>query len=218
MVVTVSITSLATGIGIDTNSTSLPPAGIYTSPLVVHGTYPSIYGPIVLSNIALQPLQPVDRELVNGGQDEIQSFDGLISGDFEVGGLEIPGQSAIGPLTVIVYGYGVSQTGVFATEITSLLLSAPDFGGLLLRESPTLPSTGQTTITPIGGGMFHIESFFDVFTELSLDGGATWSPDTSGPAHIVLTSAVPEPSTMALAGIGALGLLACGLGRRRLSR
>ncbi|MES1181097.1 MAG: PEP-CTERM sorting domain-containing protein, partial [Verrucomicrobiota bacterium] len=51
-----------------------------------------------------------------------------------------------------------------------------------------------------------IDSFFDVFTELSLDGGATWMPDTSGPMHVNLVE-TPEPSVCALAGLAA-GLLA----------
>ena len=46
-----------------------------------------------------------------------------------------------------------------------------------LRESPTLASTGSMTITSDGsgtGGTF--DSFFDVFFEISMDGGATFTP------------------------------------------
>lgn len=77
----------------------------------------------------------------------------------------------------------------------------------MIRESPTLASTGQTTVTPIGGGLFQIDSFFDVFTELSLDGGATWLPSvntthTAPYAGHVELQGVPEPSTFALIGLG----------------
>ena len=51
-------------------------------------------------------------------------------------------------------------------------------GGTLIRESPTRQSLGQTQITDLGGGQFRIDSFFDVFTELSVDGGQTWLPST----------------------------------------
>jgi hypothetical protein len=51
-----------------------------------------------------------------------------------------------------------------------------------IRESPTKASTGKVTKTPIAGG-YMIGSFFDIFTELSADGGATWSP-TSAPMHV----------------------------------
>jgi hypothetical protein len=49
----------------------------------------------------------------------------------------------------------------------------------MIRESPTLPSLGQTSITDLGGGLYQIDSFFDVFTELSIDGGNTWLPADS---------------------------------------
>jgi len=35
-------------------------------------------------------------------------------------------------------------------------------------------SRGQTRITAAPGG-FMVSSFFDVFTELSIEGGSTWS-------------------------------------------
>ena len=69
----------------------------------------------------------------------------------------------------------------------------------MIRESPTLASVGQTTITDIGGGMYRIDSFFDVFTELSVDGGNSWIPSDSS-TRVTLES--PEPSTFALLGLG----------------
>jgi len=65
------------------------------------------------------------------------------------------------------------------TEILQMDLSGGSLPPLLhLRSipSPTMPSTGLMTLEPIPGG-FHIDSFFDVFTEISLDGGTTWHPD-----------------------------------------
>jgi len=49
-----------------------------------------------------------------------------------------------------------------------LQLSLQSAGPIQVRESPTLQSTGQTTITDQGSGLVRIDSFFDVFTELSL--------------------------------------------------
>jgi hypothetical protein len=63
----------------------------------------------------------------------------------------------------------------YDTEMLSLQLSG---GGLMLRESPTRASTGRTTIRQVTGG-YQISSFFDVFTELSLDGGNSWTPSSS---------------------------------------
>jgi hypothetical protein len=70
----------------------------------------------------------------------------------------------------------------------------------IIRESPTLASTGRTTIESLPGGQYRIDSFFDVFTDMSVDGGATWFP------------MVPEPSALLLSVLAMFGLGAC---RRR---
>ncbi len=70
---------------------------------------------------------------------------------------------------------GASQ--VFDTEMLSLDISGGTLPpGVMLRESPTRASSGKLKMQPGGGGGALISSFFDVFTELSLDGGMTWSP------------------------------------------
>jgi len=66
----------------------------------------------------------------------------------------------------------------FSTEMLSLNVAGR---GLMLRESPTRPSPGKTNIRPLSTGGDMISSFFDVFTEISLDGGQTWyQADVSG--------------------------------------
>ena len=72
-----------------------------------------------------------------------------------------------------------------------------------VRESPTQPSTGEVTITDLGGGNFQIDSFFDIFTELSVNGGL-FDPDSNGPARMELC---PEPASLGLLIIGGLALL-----------
>jgi hypothetical protein len=74
---------------------------------------------------------------------------------------------------------------------------------IFLRESPTIASTGQTVITDLGGGMYNIDSFFDVYTELSVDGGLTWTAGDK-PMRMVL---YPEPATVLLLGLGSIALL-----------
>jgi hypothetical protein len=76
--------------------------------------------------------------------------------------------------------------------------------GVMIRESPTLASTGKTAITDQGGGVFRIDSFFDVFTELSVDNGASWIPSNS-PMHLEGTNSIPEPSTLMLVGLCLIG-------------
>jgi len=84
--------------------------------------------------------------------------------------------------------------------------------GVMLRESPTLDSTGETTIADFGDGTYGIDSFFDIFTELSLDDGLSWIPDESAPAHVDLS---PEPSSLAMLGLGGLMAMACRARRHR---
>jgi hypothetical protein len=65
----------------------------------------------------------------------------------------------------------------FDTELVTFELggsTAP--AGAMVRESPSVASTGRTTITALSGGQYRIESFYDVWLELSLDGGGTWHP------------------------------------------
>lgn len=67
-------------------------------------------------------------------------------------------------------------TRVFDAEMTTLDLAGPDMPpGILARESPTKASSGRYVITGIRHG-YRIESFFDVWLEISLDGGRSWHP------------------------------------------
>jgi hypothetical protein len=67
-----------------------------------------------------------------------------------------------------------SSISTFDTEITGLNLTGTSlFGNLMLRESPTKQSLGRHTFRPEPRG-YRVSSFFDVFTELSTDGGITW--------------------------------------------
>jgi hypothetical protein len=89
-----------------------------------------------------------------------------------------PQQPIFGPAQTTVRMQFHSQSGptrFFDTEMLQLDISG---GPLMIRESPTRASTGRTAVTDLGGGMYQIDSFFDVFTELSLDGGQTWYPST----------------------------------------
>jgi hypothetical protein len=87
-----------------------------------------------------------------------------------------------------------SDNPIYDTEMISLNLTLPD--GLMVRNSPTLPSRGMTEIDAQSDGTYQISSFFDIFTELSLDGGNTWSPATNGPVRVQLTPQAPEvPAT-----------------------
>ena len=67
----------------------------------------------------------------------------------------------------------------------------PGTPGVLLRESPTLKSRGLTRVgnSPSLSRPYLVDSFFDIFTEISLDGGQTWSRSLE-PTHVELN---PQP-------------------------
>ncbi len=135
--------------------------------------------------------------------------------------VSIPGYSGpvvfTGSIGILIFGRAAeSDTGVFAAEMLSLHLTDPF--GAIVRESPTLTSSGVTSITTIPGG-FQISSFFDIFPELSIDGGQSWIPEDGGPGgpvHLMLTP-TPEPSSLTMMMAGA-GLIAIVRRRRRANR
>ncbi len=86
---------------------------------------------------------------------------------------------------------------------------APDGSPILFREDPTVTGPiGEVTVTSDPRG-YRISSFFDVFLDVSLDGGNTWTP-ADQPVQLDLT---PEPATLSLLALG--GCLAVFRRRRR---
>jgi hypothetical protein len=185
--------------GVNTSSPELPPdTGLY---VISSGPLPTFHLPgltVVLGTVREKPSLELpffrNRGLPNNEIDSFAaSMDAMVSID---GGPSQP-LSANGPAVVALFGKWNLTTGSFNTELLSMDLSG---GGVMIRESPTLPSTGQTTITDIGDRMYHIDSFFDVFTEISLDGGQTWFPSDAS----TRLGLVPETD---LAGITSQAIL-----------
>lgn len=117
---------------------------------------------------------------------------------------------------------------VFDTEMLALDLrespTLPSLGQFMLRESPTLASTGKGHVTVLKNATcssgvcsdgYAVDSFFDVFTELSLDGGQTWTPSRSGSTTATIRmSSTPVPAAAWMLGSGLLGLVGAGWRRR----
>ena len=128
----------------------------------------------------------------------------------------IPGNPTVlfqGPMEMLVLGKAGQTVGTFPALVLSLDADAVGFPGVLLRESPTLASEGSVTITDLGGGTWTIDSFFDVFTDLSPDGGASWLPDLAAGTTGHRLTLLPEPATLSLLALGGVALL-----RRRRPR
>ncbi|MDY7010533.1 MAG: PEP-CTERM sorting domain-containing protein [Planctomycetota bacterium] len=147
----------------------------------------------------------------NDGDDELLNFDVTLTAMASMGGVPGIPVSFDGPLTVRVFDKAGNTTGNFDAEIVSANCTGsigPVIG--IIRENLTLASTGQIEITDLGGGLYNIDSFFDIFTELSVDGGQSFSPDVNAPHRMVL---VPEPATLMLLVAGGMVMI-----RRRRRR
>jgi hypothetical protein len=83
------------------------------------------------------------------------------------------------------------DTRFFDTEMLQLDIRGGNLPtGVLGRESPTRQSTGQTRVQQLSNG-FMINSFFDVFLELSVNGGQTWGPASASSRVDLMAETVP---------------------------
>jgi len=189
---------------------SLPPVGgtYEGDPLSQIADYAGVFK---ATEIRMTDFQNVGRQI--SGNDEVLTFDVTLTAlVIEASGVPqsppLP-VSFTGPLTAVFYDKAGQTLGTYQAEITSANCTGTigPFAGTI-RENPALDSLGETTITDLGGGNYQIDSFFDIFTELSVGGGA-FLADANGPHHMVL---IPEPATLALLAAAAVGLLG---GKRR---
>ncbi len=80
----------------------------------------------------------------------------------------------------------------YSTEMLQLDINGGELPpGMMIRQSPTQRSLGQLSVRPASGGGYLVDSFFDVWTELSLDGGTTWSAGTNS-VQMTLTNNSPQ--------------------------
>ena len=188
------------------DSPNLPP---------IHPTDPAIayYGTTVHASFPQGVIMhnPVHHDFTNvvrqqEGSDELHTFDSVLDSTVDVPSMSISGMAVTltGPVIVRISDYVTGQTGTFDTEIISMSLTG-SIGGLdvEIHDSPTESSMGEATIVDLGGGLWQIDSFFDVYTELSMDGGQFYA-DTAGPGHMELC---PEPATLGLLALGALAMV-----------
>jgi hypothetical protein len=85
---------------------------------------------------------------------------------------------------------GDGITEYYDTEMTQFSVNGGDLPmNVMIRESPTRASLGRTSERGIISE-YNIESFFDIFTEMSLDSGMSWQPTVMGPVTMYL---VPKP-------------------------
>lgn len=103
----------------------------------------------------------------------------------------------------------------------------PDFDLLRITAGTGfgLPSPGHTTLTRLGppGSNWNVDSFFDITYRIDFIGApgsplAGRSGSTTATIRMVCGEPIPEPSSLVLAGLGAFGLAAVALKKRRTGR
>jgi hypothetical protein len=205
-----------------TPTASLPLVGVpYVSPGAGAGCFTVVTacvnpGPFIQTSVVSDMFSVAGQEIMAN-----VTYDATLT---PVGGTTIIGSVALtGTVDETVLGRTSNgETGSFTVDITGLTLSGP----LSLPSEPLLngktltvdlntsdTSSGTTTITP-DGSEFRINSFFDVFADITLDLSPLPSPSTSvGP---ILLIAVPEPSTWAMMLIGFAGLAFAAIRRAKI--
>jgi hypothetical protein len=94
-----------------------------------------------------------------------------------------------------------------ATQITSMSLAGTFQGdsgsmGVSMFQSSSFATTGEHNVFDGGAGTFGIDSFFDLFTELSLDGGPRIPSQAS-----LYVGYVPEPTSFGLLALALAGFV-----------
>jgi hypothetical protein len=201
-----------------TTDPSLPPTSAiggtaaYLTPAQVHAMYSGPGLTIVLSQIEHHAFSNIQRS--TSGGNEFETFNSVLDGQASINGSPNIPVTLSGPVQVEVFGKAGMTTGTFSTHMLSMDMTGTVAGHEVeVTLDPANSTTGQTIIADQGGGLFRIDSFFDVFTEISLDQGP-FIPQNNGPSLVQL-STVPEPASLILFGVGAAGTVIGSKLRRR---
>ncbi|HEV2391826.1 MAG TPA: DUF4214 domain-containing protein [Verrucomicrobiae bacterium] len=175
-------------------SSNLPtPGGQYVLPALAYQTGPRA-GVLIAGNTigGFSASSPPPA----AGQPLVQSFTAQVNLSISLdGGASYTDAAGTAAVTMLVTPSGINwgDTSYYNAVLQQLNVTGlPQ--GIMLRQSPTLTSTGRLSITPQpNSGGFKVDSFFDVFTELSLDGGQTWTAASSAAAAALTPSPIGAP-------------------------
>ncbi|OFX16770.1 MAG: hypothetical protein A2Z18_01565 [Armatimonadetes bacterium RBG_16_58_9] len=146
----------------------------------------------------------------------------------DIHNIDSPGE----PFTVQSFGFnltypagtysGLELLGPYGPTPPPQIPSPSSTGGIMWVEGIARP--GEPLPEGLGGNVdlarFHVDSFFDVFTELTVSGGYVTLGDGTRDDNIESVTrsfVVPEPSSVAALLTGVVGLAGFGIRRRKTS-
>jgi len=190
--------------------TIIEPTATLPPPNAVYVLGNTCIQPVCLQNITISNFILTSATI--SGSDELTTSDLTLNADVYTNKMGMAGMFInpivmTGAADITFFGRNtLIAQGTFSAEITSLDLSGM-FIGLTgpnphtanAQLNPAQSSDGVTSIEEIGRSTFQISSFFDVFAELSIDGG----PFVPGPGR-TLNLATPEPASAELLLAGCL--------------
>jgi hypothetical protein len=181
---------------------SLPPtSGAYTT-----GTLCVSLGPgVCIVGASLHGFTGTTSMFDNSGQSIDSSISLTADVYTDVSGM--PG-TLIGPVLLqgpigILYANRMTDMdlGTFTSSLTELDLMGMFNGhSIEIILNPMVTSSGLTTVAPSGSD-FQVSSFFDVFTEISVDGVS------AGPGPERTFTLTPEPGSITLLALGMAGVI-----------
>jgi hypothetical protein len=191
------------------NSATLPPLGVGFSIGGGGSCFPAagvcaVPGVLTFTSIASSSFNPTSQDIVANA---------TLTATVTMGSTVLP-VVLTGTAEEEVFGRTTTtETGNWPTQLLSLDLSGPVLGHTLdigLDTSHT--STGGASVDDVPGqdGLFRVDSFFDVFVELTFDQIPPLST-TRGPLRVSLA---PEPATLALLAAPLFGLAMLRRGQR----
>ncbi|MCE9618951.1 MAG: PEP-CTERM sorting domain-containing protein [Planctomycetes bacterium] len=150
-------------------------------------------------------LPPIDFDGPSYGEDKGKSLLALASIDYKSGGDPFEGSMNCAYFDSFNEKLSGRKVQTFDTELTALNLEFKhSIGEVMLRESEKYESLGRYTISYKGKEQPSVQSYFDIFMDISVDGGKTWTAG-EGSAHLELVPVpVPAPGALALLGLGGL--------------
>jgi hypothetical protein len=178
-----------------TTNPDLPPinGGIDNLKPAYLAQFHALYPGVSITFAQHQVLALISR--MPSGPNDIETVSSQLTGQVAVNGGAATPFTLNGPVQIEVFNYAPGDLGTFSTQMLSMDLTGTVAGHSveIMLDGNLGNSTGQTSITSLGGGLYDIHSFFDIFTEISLDGGP-FQGQIGGPSVVTLEG-VPEPST-----------------------